>query len=71
MRGLGSAFDEALELSDLWAAADWYASRDGRPGSAAYYSAWWRFRKKIRTTEDLRRLNAAIEASARQRERDS
>jgi hypothetical protein len=55
---LSSAFDHALELQELQEAAEAYASRHGEPGSEAYREAWMRFRRRVRTVEDLRRMRA-------------
>jgi hypothetical protein len=52
-------FDRALELHDLDEAAEHYASRYGKPGSDDYRAAWLRFRKRVRTAEDLERLRQA------------
>jgi hypothetical protein len=52
-------FDDALEQRDLREAADAYASQYGESGSGAYREAWLRFRRRIRTLEDLRQMRAA------------
>lgn len=64
---MANAFDQALELTDVLVAAERYALRRGEPGSAAYFVAWLRFRRRVRTGEDLRRLRAAAEARQRAR----
>lgn len=60
----GNAFDRALELHDLDEAAIAYALRHGEPESASYQAAWLKFRRGIRTADDLRR---ARQAAARRR----
>jgi hypothetical protein len=49
-------FDRALELHVLREAGEEYASRHGEPGSAAYRAAWLRFRQRVETAGDLRRM---------------
>jgi hypothetical protein len=58
---LSKAFDEALARGDLSAAADGYAARSGEPGSAPYRAAWLKFRQRIKTPEDFRRWQRAVE----------
>jgi uncharacterized protein with gpF-like domain len=63
-------FDRALELHDLDEAADEFASRHGEHGSADYREAWLRFRARVHTAEDLRRLRLAARERAAKTARD-
>jgi GAF domain-containing protein len=47
-------FDRSLEMGRLTVAAEEYAEGHGEPGSSAYLAAWLRFRRQVRTAEDLR-----------------
>jgi hypothetical protein len=58
-RPLSTPFDEALEQRELREAAQAYASRYGELGTPAYREAWFRFRERIRTSDDLRRARDA------------
>lgn len=66
-------FDRSLELRELRDAAAAYASRHGEPGSAAYRSAWLRFRRHVKSLEDLQRLRDAArrKPAARSKPRQS
>jgi len=48
---MGTAFDHALELRELGAAAEAYASGHGKPGTAAYRAAWLRYRAETRAPD--------------------
>ena len=61
-----TAFDQALELTELHWARETYASRHGEPGSVAYSAAWLRFHQQIKTIEDLQRLRANAARKRRQ-----
>lgn len=52
-------FDTALQYSDLIDAAEEYALTHGDPGTPEYRVAWLRFRRRIRTGDDLHRWRAA------------
>lgn len=57
MSGEGlNPFDRALELQALADAADAYASRYGDRGSDSYHTAWLKFRHRVQSLADLRRL---------------
>ena len=58
-----TAFDQALENQALREAADDYAQEHGNPSSPEYRAAWLRFRRGVRTVDDLRRW----QVSTRQR----
>jgi hypothetical protein len=61
---MSTAFDTALEQRDLYEEAVAYALRHGAPGTAAYRDAWVKFRRRIRTVEDLRRWRRNATAKA-------
>jgi hypothetical protein len=57
-RSLPNPFDRALELHELDLAGEEYASRHGKPGSTAYRAARLRFRERVTSVQDLRRIRA-------------
>ncbi len=65
---MSTPFDDALMQHSLRAAADAYARRHGTPGTTAYRTAWLEFRRRIRTSEDLQRWEAALAAKRRARQ---
>jgi hypothetical protein len=54
-----SPFDRSLEIRALSAAAEEYALRHGKRGTARYRAAWFEFRQRVKTIEDLRRARQA------------
>lgn len=56
---MSTPFDEALSRRELDRRAREYALRHGKPGCAAYRTAWMRFRQKFKTLDDLERWRAA------------
>lgn len=55
---MGTPFDRALELRELRRAAEAYASRHGKVGSAGYRTAWLKFRRRIQSIDELQRWRA-------------
>jgi hypothetical protein len=62
-----SAFDQALSFRMLREAADDYASRHGRHGSAEYRAAWLRFRQRVKSLDDLQRIRAKASRTSAKR----
>lgn len=61
----GTPFDRALETRALLEAAHASAARRGEPGSASYRTAWFTFRARIQSIDDLKRWRAAAAGGQR------